>query len=287
MKVRLLFIISLFFTLTVTAQEEYESLIDGDKCWYRHITHPDPDLVRSYKEEKICGPDTIVDGIRFKRKWYRSRRENESDFGEWIVKNWVGQDNGKIYCFYYRPEINPNYSLLHFIMDFAANVGDTLRTGIVGDDINFPFKVIAVSDTILESDVTHKRRKCLRIQEVHFENNEDIWVEGIGSLRNGITDPEIVAIPSLMKVVANGDVIYQSANSGPDTGMTERNISVNKENATVYIYDMSGKLLTRIPLPHGEKMENIRVPRLGTGIFLYTLMVDGCEIDTKRVIISK
>jgi len=283
----LMSVLLLNVSASVQAQEEYESLIDGDKCWYRHITHPDPDLVRSYTEEKICGPDTIVDGIRFKRKWYRSRRENESDFGEWIVKNWVGQDNGKIYCFYYRPEINPNYSHLDFIMDFAANVGDTLRTGIVGDDINFPFKVIAVSDTILESDVTHKRRKCLRIQEVHFENNEDIWVEGIGSLRNGIIDPEIVAIPSLMKVVANGDVIYQSANSGPDTGMTERNISVNKENATVYIYDMSGKLLTRIPLPHGEKMENIRVPRLGTGIFLYTLMVDGCEIDTKRVIISK
>lgn len=287
MKVRLLFIISLFFTLTVTAQEEYESLIDGDKCWYRHITHPDPDLVRSYTEEKICGPDTIVDGIRFKRKWYRSRRENESNFGEWIVQNWVGQDNGKIYCFYYRPEINPNYSHLDFIMDFAANVGDTLRTGIVGDDINFPFKVIAVSDTILESDVTHKRRKYLHIQQINFEKNEAIWVEGIGSLRNGIIDPEIVAIPSLMKVVANGDVIYQSANSGPDTGMTERNISVNKENATVYIYDMSGKLLTRIPLPHGEKMENIRVPRLGTGVFFYTLMVNGREVDTKRVIITK
>ena len=227
-----------------------------------------------------------VNGIRFKRKWYRSRRENESDFGEWIAQNWIGQDGGKIYELTYIPD-NNNFTALLFMMDFAANMGDTVRIKYDGDELNVPFKVIAVSDTILESDVTHKRRKCLRIQEVHFENNEDIWVEGIGSLRNGITDPEIISNPSLMKVVANGDVIYQSANSGPDTGMTERNISVNKENATVYIYDMSGKLLTRIPLPHGEKMENIRVPRLGTGIFLYTLMVDGCEIDTKRVIISK
>ena len=278
----LMSVLLLNVSASVQAQEEYESLIDGDRCWSSYNNHPDPSLTRIYKEEKICGPDTLINGMRFRRLWSRTWKENEGDFGNWAPDIWIGQDGGRIYWYN-----KTTYSALYFIMDFSANVGDTVRTGFVNDLPDVPYKVIAVSDTILESDMTHKRRKCLYVQEIAFERNVDIWVSGIGSLKHSIKDTNIyTSYPTLIKYSVNGDVVYQYKGSAT-TGLTETGTSENTANAIVCIYDMSGKLLKTLQLPLGEKMENIRVPRLGTGIFLYTLMVDGCEIDTKRVIISK
>ena len=266
--------------MTVMAQEEYESLIDGDRCWSSYNNHPDPSLTRIYKEEKICGPDTLINGMRFRRLWSRTRKENEGDFGNWAPDIWIGQDGGRIYWYN-----KTTYSALYFIMDFSANVGDTVRTGFVNDLPDVPYKVIAVSDTILESDMTHKRRKCLHVQEIAFERNVDIWVSGIGSLKHSIKDTNIyTSYPTLMKYSVSGDVVYQYEGSAPTTGLMETGTSENTANAIVCIYDMSGKLLKTLQLPLGEKMENICVPQLGEGMFVYTLIVNGRVIDTKKMI---
>jgi hypothetical protein len=59
------------------------------------------------------------------------------------------------------------------------------------------------------------------------------------------------------------------------------------QNAAVCIFDMSGKLLKKIPVSSGMESVSINGYELGEGMFLYTLMANGREVDTKRMVLSK
>lgn len=58
-------------------------------------------------------------------------------------------------------------------------------------------------------------------------------------------------------------------------------------DAAVCIFDMTGKQLRRFPVTPGMDSITINGGELGAGMFLYSLIVDGQEIDTKRMILSK
>ena len=59
------------------------------------------------------------------------------------------------------------------------------------------------------------------------------------------------------------------------------------QNATICIFDMTGKTIKKLPISSGMKSVSIDGYELGEGMFLYSLVVNGQEIDTKRMIISK
>lgn len=58
-------------------------------------------------------------------------------------------------------------------------------------------------------------------------------------------------------------------------------------NAFICIFDMSGKMLRKLPVSSNDSNVSINGGELGEGMFFYTLIVNGREIDTKRMIISK
>jgi len=58
-------------------------------------------------------------------------------------------------------------------------------------------------------------------------------------------------------------------------------------DAAICIFDMTGKQLRRFPVTPGMDSITINGGDLGAGMYLYSLIVDGQEIDTKRMIISK
>lgn len=59
------------------------------------------------------------------------------------------------------------------------------------------------------------------------------------------------------------------------------------KDAAICIFDMTGKMLRKLPVSSGETSVSINGWELGEGMFLYTLIVNGREIDTKRMIITK
>ena len=59
------------------------------------------------------------------------------------------------------------------------------------------------------------------------------------------------------------------------------------QNAAICIFDMTGKTIKKLPITSGMKSVSIGGYELGEGMFLYSLVVNGQEIDTKRMIISK
>ena len=59
------------------------------------------------------------------------------------------------------------------------------------------------------------------------------------------------------------------------------------QDASICIFDMTGKTIKKLPISSGMERVSIGGYELGEGMFLYSLVVNGQEIDTKKMIISK
>jgi hypothetical protein len=59
------------------------------------------------------------------------------------------------------------------------------------------------------------------------------------------------------------------------------------QDAAICIFDMTGKTIKKMPVSSGMESVSVGGYELGEGMFLYSLVVNGQEIDTKRMIISK
>lgn len=83
-------------------------------------------------------------------------------------------------------------------------------------------------------------------------------------------------------------LLYQNT-PNPFTERTEIRFSLPDDvrNAYIYIFDMQGKMLRQIPVDPSMQSITINGYELSAGIYLYSLVVNGQEIDTKRMILSK
>ena len=59
------------------------------------------------------------------------------------------------------------------------------------------------------------------------------------------------------------------------------------QNACIYIFDMSGKMLRQIPVTPDMTSITINGYELPAGMYIYSLAINGQEIETKRMILSK
>lgn len=84
------------------------------------------------------------------------------------------------------------------------------------------------------------------------------------------------------------NVLYQNT-PNPFKELTTIRFSLADEtkDAAICIFDLTGKLLKRVAVSSSVGSISVNSWELGEGMFLYTLMVNGCEVDTKRMIITK
>ena len=59
------------------------------------------------------------------------------------------------------------------------------------------------------------------------------------------------------------------------------------KDAAICIFDMTGKTIKKLPISSGMESVSIGGYELGEGMFLYSLIINGQEIDTKKMVISK
>ena len=82
--------------------------------------------------------------------------------------------------------------------------------------------------------------------------------------------------------------LYQNT-PNPFTAQTEINFSLPDDapSSYIYIFDMTGKMQKQIPVDPQMQSVTINGYELSAGIYLYSLVIGGQEIDTKRMILSK
>ncbi|MDR0698105.1 MAG: tail fiber domain-containing protein [Tannerella sp.] len=83
-------------------------------------------------------------------------------------------------------------------------------------------------------------------------------------------------------------VLYQNA-PNPFTDRTEIkfNLPANTVHASICIFNMQGALIKQIPVSVHQSGTLINGSELTAGMYLYSLIADGKEIDTKRMILTK
>jgi hypothetical protein len=59
------------------------------------------------------------------------------------------------------------------------------------------------------------------------------------------------------------------------------------QNAYIYIFDMTGKMQKQLPVDASMQSITINGYELSAGMYIYSLVVNGKEMDTKRMILSK
>lgn len=87
---------------------------------------------------------------------------------------------------------------------------------------------------------------------------------------------------------ATGNVLYQNTPNPFKEQTTIRfSLADDVQDASICIFDMTGKMLKKLPISSGDSSVSVNGYELGEGMFLYSLIVNGQVIDTKRMVISK
>ena len=83
-------------------------------------------------------------------------------------------------------------------------------------------------------------------------------------------------------------VLYQNEpNPFSERTVIKFELPDNTVNAYIYIFNMQGALVKQIPVNVGHSSIIINGSELTAGLYLYSLIVGGKEIDTKRMILTK
>lgn len=89
-------------------------------------------------------------------------------------------------------------------------------------------------------------------------------------------------------IASSGNILYQnSPNPFKEQTVIRFKLAEDVQNASICIFDMTGKMLKKLPI--SSRMENVSIGgyELGEGMFLYSLIVNEQEIDTKKMVITK
>ncbi len=82
--------------------------------------------------------------------------------------------------------------------------------------------------------------------------------------------------------------LYQNIpNPFKETTTIRFTLADDARDAYICIFDMTGKPVKKLPVTPGMDSVSFGGYEIGEGMFLYSLIVSGQEIDTKRMIITK
>ena len=119
------------------------------------------------------------------------------------------------------------------------------------------------------------------IQELKQELDE---LKGSSEFKTRSTNDETPGFSA----INTDNVLYQNnPNPFKEQTVIRFKLADNVQEAAICIFDMTGKTIKKLPISSGMESVSVGGYELGEGMFLYSLIVNGKEIDTKRMIISK
>lgn len=86
----------------------------------------------------------------------------------------------------------------------------------------------------------------------------------------------------------SGNILYQNTpNPFKEQTIIRFKLASDVQDASICFFDMNGRLLKKLPISSGMESVSIGGYELGEGMFLYSLIINGQEIDTKKMVITK
>ncbi len=128
--------------------------------------------------------------------------------------------------------------------------------------------------------------KAVQELSVKLEEQNVVHQEEIAALKQQLSKYEEMEARTSNK---SASVLHQNS---PNPFSTETEIKMNlselSHQASIIIYNLEGKQLKSIPVnKHGETSIKISANELDAGMYLYSLIIDGKVVDTKRLLLTK
>ena len=125
----------------------------------------------------------------------------------------------------------------------------------------------------------------LLVQSINELNEKIEVLEGQASGRKAAAARGTTGIDNSSAAVNR---LYQNTpNPFKETTTIRFTLADDARGAYICIFDMTGKPVKKLPVSAGMDSISFGGYEIGEGMFLYSLMVNGQEIDTKRMIISQ
>jgi hypothetical protein len=164
-----------------------------------------------------------------------------------------------------------------------------LHIGFLAQDIQkiYPELVHEDKDGLLSVDyigLIPVLVESIKEQQLQIEELKTL-LTGKNTLRSDNSERETAAIATINSETA---VLYQNT-PNPFTEQTEirYSIPVNVKQAFICIFDMQGTMLKKMDVSTNSKLITIQGSEFVAGMYLYSLVADGKEVDTKRMILTK
>jgi hypothetical protein len=125
----------------------------------------------------------------------------------------------------------------------------------------------------------------LLVQSINELNAKIEVLEGLAS--EGTTKKTRSATEIQGSLKSQNKLYQNTPNPFKEQTVIRFSLADDVQNAAICIFDMTGKTIKKLPISSGMESVSIGGYELGEGMFLYSLIVNGQEIDTKRMIISK
>ncbi|WP_288277211.1 T9SS type A sorting domain-containing protein [uncultured Prevotella sp.] len=133
-----------------------------------------------------------------------------------------------------------------------------------------PILIRSIQELKAELDeVKSKDTEVKRARAASFEEDEPLDVK------------DATSIPAMATLAQN------TPNPFSERTTIRFTLPENAQNAFIYIFDMSGKMQKQIPVDNSMESVIIEGYELRAGMYIYSLVIGGKEIDTKRMILSK
>lgn len=178
-------------------------------------------------------------------------------------------------------------------VDSSDEDKQTLVDFLLDDNIHYGLLAQEV-ETLYPELVAKDEQGCLSINYVELI---PLLIQSINELNEQVQSLKAMSVkraPSASTTTASLDeniipVLYQN-NPNPFSQATfiKYQLPQTVQKAYIYVYDMSGNQLgSHILLDRGEGQLTISASEYHAGMYLYSLIADGQEIDTKRMILTK
>lgn len=174
----------------------------------------------------------------------------------------------------------------------TANVASTSAVGEYGININvmremFPDLVITTTDGKVYVD--YMRMIPLLISAISELKAQIDTPISSGPILSPMNDDLETASANTLGIDVVTPKLYQNA-PNPFNSVTTIKYALPQDvnNAMLYVYDLQGAQKHAIEITErGENSVNITASKLPAGMYIYSLIADGKEIDTKRMILTK
>ena len=160
-----------------------------------------------------------------------------------------------------------------------------IQYGLAADQLKAVYPELVYEDANGNVSINYVEMIPLLVQSINELSQELAELKGRAAKR---TKTETTAIEDSVSEIDMVRMDQNKPNPFSESTVIGLNIPEKTQKANIFIYDLSGKQIQNVPVAErGETNITVYASDLSAGMYIYTLVVDGKVVVTRRMIVEK